>query len=134
MKTRLLILISIIMSLFNNCTSSKKTNSAPGELPAFYKVGHRGTRGLMPENSIPAMLKAIELGANVIEFDVHVTKDNKVIVYHDPLVNADYTTFADGRTITKEERENLRPALGWEIQVHWEEEVANRRIGGRWPA
>lgn len=73
--------------------------------PVFYKVGHRGTRGLMPENTIPAMIKGIEEGANTIEFDVHITKDGKVVVYHDASFNPAYTTMPDGTEIRKEDRE-----------------------------
>jgi glycerophosphoryl diester phosphodiesterase len=76
-------------------------------MPAFYKVGHRGTRGLMPENTIPAMIKGIEAGANTIEFDVHITKDGQVVVYHDASFNPDYTTKPDGSEISKEEREQF---------------------------
>ena len=42
----------------------------------------------MPENSIPAFLRAIELGAEAIELDVHATSDGVVVVHHDPVVNA----------------------------------------------
>jgi len=74
------------------------------QLPRFFKVGHRGTRGLMPENTIPAMIKAIETGANTIEVDVHITKDGKVVVYHDESFNPDFTTRPDGSEIQKAER------------------------------
>lgn len=70
----------------------------------FLKQGHRGTRGLMAENTIPSMKKAILDGANTIEMDIHITKDNQVIVYHDSYPNPDYTTFADGSEIPKEEK------------------------------
>ena len=46
--------------------------------------GHRGARGLMPENSIPAMIKALELDVDVLELDVVVTKDQRVILSHEP--------------------------------------------------
>jgi glycerophosphoryl diester phosphodiesterase len=69
------------------------------QLPSFYKVGHRGTRGLMPENTIPAMIKGIEAGANTIEFDIHITGDGQVVVYHDASFNPAYTTMPDGTDI-----------------------------------
>ncbi|MDT3401903.1 glycerophosphodiester phosphodiesterase family protein [Mucilaginibacter terrae] len=72
--------------------------------PAFFKIGHRGTRGLMPENTIPAMIKAIELGCNTIEFDVHITKDGKVVVYHDASFNPEYTQMPDGSEIATDDR------------------------------
>ena len=84
------------------CTGAKKLDN--DKLREFLKIGHRGSRGFMPENTIPAMIKAIEDGANIIEVDVHVTKDNKVIVYHDASFNPDYTTMPDGSEIPVAER------------------------------
>ncbi|WP_198315438.1 glycerophosphodiester phosphodiesterase family protein [Chitinophaga tropicalis] len=82
------------------------TTAMAQDRPSFYKVGHRGTRGLMPENTIPAMIKGIETGSNTIEFDVHITKDGKVVVYHDASFNPDYTTKPDGSEIPKETRKD----------------------------
>ncbi|WP_160717545.1 glycerophosphodiester phosphodiesterase family protein [Chitinophaga solisilvae] len=73
-------------------------------LPSFFKVGHRGTRGLMPENTIPAMYKGLETGANTIEFDVHITKDGQVVVYHDASFTPSYTTMPDGTDIPAADR------------------------------
>ncbi len=73
------------------------------ELPAFDTEGHRGARGLMPENSIPAMMKALELGVTTLEMDTHITKDGKVVVTHDPHINPLYARTPDGKDITKEE-------------------------------
>lgn len=87
------------------CKTTKQM-TAQQALPAFYKVGHRGTRGLMAENTIPSMIKAIETGANTIEFDVHITKDGQVVVYHDASFNPAYTTMPDGSEIPKESRKD----------------------------
>ncbi len=46
-------------------------------------IGHRGARGLAPENTIASLLKAIEHGVDEIEFDVRVTSDGIVVVHHD---------------------------------------------------
>jgi len=51
-------------------------------------ISHRGAHQTRPENSIPAFLRAIELGAEAIELDVHGTKDGTVVVHHDRVVNA----------------------------------------------
>lgn len=75
----------------------------PKEFPEFYKEGHRGGTGLMPENTIPAMKKAIEVGANVIEVDVYTTKDGKVIITHDPHINWKISLTKDGKELTEEE-------------------------------
>ncbi|MEJ6982526.1 glycerophosphodiester phosphodiesterase family protein [Pedobacter sp. P351] len=75
----------------------------PKKFPEFYKEGHRGARGLMPENTIISMTKAIEEGANVIELDVYTSKDGKVIVTHDPSVNSAHSLNPDGKELDKEE-------------------------------
>src|SRR5829696_4177847 len=70
---------------------------------AFDKEGHRGGRGLMPENTIPAMLKAIDLGVTTLEMDLTISKDKKVVVSHDPNFNENITTTPEGKYLTKAE-------------------------------
>ncbi|MDZ7650617.1 MAG: glycerophosphodiester phosphodiesterase family protein [Cytophagales bacterium] len=47
-------------------------------IPKFDIQGHRGARGLMPENTIPASLMALDSGVTTIELDLAVTKDKKL--------------------------------------------------------
>ena len=49
--------------------------------------GHRGARAVRPENTIPAFEYAIAAGVDVLELDMAVTKDDVVVVSHDPLLN-----------------------------------------------
>ena len=49
--------------------------------------GHRGCRGLLPENTIPAFLHALALGVDVLEMDVIISADNQVVVSHEPWLN-----------------------------------------------
>jgi glycerophosphoryl diester phosphodiesterase len=72
--------------------------------------GHRGCRGLMPENTIPAMLKAIDFNVNTLEMDVVITADKKVVVSHEPFFNPDITTLPDGNTINANE--------GWNYNIY----------------
>lgn len=67
--------------------------------PEFFKEGHRGTRGLMPENTIPSMTKALEDGANIIELDIQISRDNNVIVAHDPYINRQISLLPNGEEI-----------------------------------
>jgi glycerophosphoryl diester phosphodiesterase len=57
-------------------------------IPKFDVQGHRGARGLFPENSIPGFLLALDSGVTSIELDVAITKDKKVVVSHEPWVSA----------------------------------------------
>jgi glycerophosphoryl diester phosphodiesterase len=99
---------TIAIALLVSCTSQKQaqqTNEA--NYPSFDKQGHRGGRGLMPENTIPAMQKAIDLNVTTLEMDAGISKDKKVIVSHDPYFNADITTTPDGKFLSKEEASKL---------------------------
>lgn len=53
----------------------------------FFKIGHRGAKGLEPENTIKSFKKAISLGVDAVEFDVRKTKDGKLVVFHDKKVD-----------------------------------------------
>jgi glycerophosphoryl diester phosphodiesterase len=64
---------------------------------AFDLEGHRGARGLAPENTLVAFAKALGLGVSTLEMDLAVTRDGVVIVSHDPALNADITRGPDGR-------------------------------------
>lgn len=72
----------------------------------FDKEGHRGCRGLMPENTIPAMEKALLLGANTLEMDIHFSKDKKVLISHDPYISYKIALLPDGREIKKKDEKN----------------------------
>lgn len=54
--------------------------------PSIEVHGHRGARGLFPENSIPGFRHAIRAGVDFIELDVLVTADNVPVVWHDPVL------------------------------------------------
>jgi glycerophosphoryl diester phosphodiesterase len=57
--------------------------------PHILVHGHRGARAIYPENTIPAFEYAIKIGADVLEMDVAVTKDNVLVISHDPHINAE---------------------------------------------
>jgi glycerophosphoryl diester phosphodiesterase len=59
--------------------------------------GHRGARGLAPENTLPAFAKALALGVSTLELDCAITRDGVVVVSHDPALNPDITRGPDGK-------------------------------------
>jgi len=67
----------------------------------FSWEGHRGCRGLMPENTIPAFLKALDLGVNTLELDVVISKDRQVVVSHDPYFHSDFSIDPAGKSVPK---------------------------------
>lgn len=85
-------------------TQNKKLSpSAIKELQAFDKEGHRGCRGLMPENTIPAMLKALDIGVTTLEMDASFSKDKKILLSHEPFFNHAITTKPDGSFIEEKD-------------------------------
>ena len=68
---------------------------------AFDLQGHRGARGLAPENTLPAFQRALELGVNTIECDMAITQDGVVVVHHDLWLNPDTTRGPDGQWLDK---------------------------------
>lgn len=69
--------------------------------------GHRGCRGLFPENSIPAFQKALDLGVTTLELDLVISKDNKVVVSHDPFMNHEIALDINGKTISEVEEKSF---------------------------
>lgn len=113
MKLNYLFITSIfIMSCSDSKNISGTTKDEGGFVAeAFDKQGHRGCRGLMPENTIPAMLKAVDLGVTTLEMDVVITKDKKVILSHDQWFSKDITTKPDGTFMG--EREERKFNIYW---------------------
>ena len=63
---------------------------------AFDLQGHRGTRGLAPENTLAAFQRALDIGVTTIETDLAVTKDGVLVISHDPYLNPDVVRGPDG--------------------------------------
>lgn len=61
--------------------------------------GHRGARGLFPENTIKGFLEAVRLGVQALEIDVVISKDLQVVVSHEPWMNEIFCTQPDGSEI-----------------------------------
>lgn len=81
-----------------------------GGAPEVFDVqGHRGARGLMPENTIPGFLRALELGVTTLEMDVVVSRDGEVVLSHDPWFSSDFSALPSGEAIT--------PATQWKHRI-----------------
>ncbi|MES2980370.1 MAG: glycerophosphodiester phosphodiesterase [Pseudomonadota bacterium] len=63
---------------------------------AFDLQAHRGTRGLMPENSLASFAEALRIGVDTLELDIAITRDGVLVISHDPALNPDITRGPDG--------------------------------------
>lgn len=70
--------------------------------PRILVHGHRGARAMRPENTLPAFRYAIAAGADVLELDMAVTKDNVVVVSHDPFLNPRICQGPGGSNVIRE--------------------------------
>lgn len=61
--------------------------SSHAQKQQFEIQGHRGARGLFPENSIPGFIEALKIGVTTLEMDVVITKDSQVVLSHEPWFN-----------------------------------------------
>ena len=97
-------IMGVIIGFFS-CNSTKMNQQ--NKMTQFDWQGHRGARGLVPENTIPAMIKAIDLGAVTLEMDAVITADKQVILSHEPFFNHEITTKPDGTPVSKAEEKQL---------------------------
>ncbi len=67
--------------------------------------GHRGARGLLPENSVPAFLKALEYPVTTLELDVVISRDRQVVVSHEPWMSGTICSLPGGAAVPEEEAE-----------------------------
>jgi glycerophosphoryl diester phosphodiesterase len=95
-----LLQLALAIVFVGGCHTAKL---ATMNLPVFDTEAHRGGRGLMPENTIPAMLNGLALGVTTLEMDAVITKDKQVILSHEPFFNHDITTKPGGGFIEENE-------------------------------
>lgn len=60
-------------------------------------LGHRGARGLAPENALPSFARALDIGVTGFELDCAITHDDVAVIYHDAILNPDITRGPDGK-------------------------------------
>ena len=70
---------------------------APQMAHALDLQGHRGARGLAPENTLQGFAHALGIGVTTLELDIAITQDGVLVISHDPALNPDITRTADGR-------------------------------------
>lgn len=80
-------------------SNAASTDTAAQAPDGFDLQGHRGARGLAPENTIPAFRKALDLGVTTLELDVVISKDGEVVVSHEPWMSHVICTAPNGSPV-----------------------------------
>lgn len=86
------LLLGSVLSL--SAQNSGKSGLSRTALHGVYVIAHRGAHNGIPENSLPAYRKAIDLGCDFVEVDVRTTRDGKFVSLH----NATIDQYVDGQT------------------------------------
>ncbi len=102
-KKREIAELLLVIVLVAGCHTTKMVNM---NLPLFDTEAHRGGRGLMPENTVAAMLHALTLNVTTLEMDAVITKDKQVILSHEPFFNHEITTLPGGGFIEEKDEKN----------------------------
>lgn len=82
-------------------------NASAQYIPKFDVQGHRGARGLRPENTIPAFLTALDSGVTTLELDVVITKDKQVVVSHEPWMSSSICLDPTGNAIPEKSQKKF---------------------------
>lgn len=95
-------------SLLISALSAISTTLVDAQSRRIEIIGHRGTAGLAPENTLAAFRRACAIGVDGIEFDVHLSADSVLVVHHDYSLHPDLTRDSNGNYIAAKPRPMLR--------------------------
>lgn len=96
-------------------------------------LGHRGCRGLFPENTIPAFLHTLDLGVDVLELDVVITGDGYVLVSHEPWMNPEICLGPNSQSLVGKPRVNIYQLSLSEVRRYDCGSLGNRRFPDQQP-
>lgn len=98
-------------------TSMNQTQATHITIPNPDFQGHRGARGLLPENTVPSFIRALELGVTTLELDLVVSRDSQLVVSHEPWFNPDISSHPDGSHVQPDEAKSLNIFLMYYSEV-----------------
>lgn len=98
----------MVFLLTMSCKNSDTGSALHKPLPDHFDIqGHRGARGLMPENTIPGFIHAMDLGVTTLEMDLAVSGDKEVVVSHEPWFSAEFSSRPNMDIVLPVEEESL---------------------------
>ncbi len=98
---RRLAVLALALLLLDACGTSGGDGLPPAPIVAGFDVqGHRGARGLHPENTLQAFETALDLGVTTLELDLHFSADGQVVVWHDPVIGPEKCRLRDNAPST----------------------------------
>jgi glycerophosphoryl diester phosphodiesterase len=105
-KTALVLLSGLLLAACGTQTERESQTDSPIAVQLDIQ-GHRGARGLYPENTLEAFAEALKLGVNTLELDLAVTADSQLVVSHEPYISAEICLYPDGSDIPADSAQEL---------------------------
>ena len=110
------------------CAAAALAQPITVPVPTFDLQGHRGIRGLAPENTLEGFRRTLATGVNTLELDIAITRDGVLVISHDRALNLDVTRGPDGKYL-----EGKRPVIAElsyaELQTY---DVGRLRAGSKY--
>lgn len=127
-------LLIVFLSLLVSCNSGTEKKTSELNLENLDIQGHRGCRGLYPENTIAGFIHALDLGVNTLEMDVVITKDSLVLLSHEPWFSHEIAIGPDSVPISADEEKDHRifemtyeQTRGYEVGLREHERFADQK-------
>jgi len=120
-----IIAVLVFMGLSNTASAEQQMATQAKPAAPFDLQGHRGARGVLPENTIAAFLYALELGVTTLEMDAVINAQGHVVVSHEPWMSASICSHPNGDAVSKEEE------MGLKIYAMSDADVAGYDCGNR---
>jgi len=114
-----------LLSCQNQQPSNSSGSSSLKQKESIDIQGHRGARGHYPENSLDGFILALNMGVSTLEMDAVITKDNQVVLSHEPWLSAGICSDKEGRPIEEKE------AQSFNIYEMTYDELSQYTCGGR---
>lgn len=102
-----LLVVLPFFGMSNSPVSSSPSPDTTRTPDGFDLQGHRGARGLAPENTLPAFRRALAIGVTTLEMDVAMAGDGTVVVSHEPWMAPEKCRTPEGKRITEGKRHNI---------------------------
>lgn len=100
-------MIRIVTALFLLSVLAGCASLRPSSSDLLDVQGHRGARGVLPENSVAGFLYALDAGVRTLELDVVISADSQVVVSHEPWMHSDICTHPSGRPVSPQEERSI---------------------------
>lgn len=101
-RIHILLLVAAVVVVPDVAPAQPSPSGEPVVPDSFDLQGHRGARGLAPENTLPAFQRALEIGVTTLEMDVVISEDGTVVVSHEPWMNPEICSLPSGDPVPED--------------------------------